>query len=129
MSASRPANLRSVVYVVGFDHYVKIGWSSNFAQRKADLQQGLPKKLEIFLLMPGTVADERRLHAQFAKHRLRGEWFAFAGSLAAWIEEKAGRPLSARRRGRLANQPRPVAVEAQQLLDGWLASSGGAQRL
>lgn len=86
-----------MIYVVGFDEYVKIGFTRDFAARHNALQEGLPRKLETFVLIQGEVADERALHRRFAKYRLRGEWFAFAGELAKWIEQHCGGSLSERR--------------------------------
>jgi hypothetical protein len=36
-------------------------------------------------------------YARFAKYRLRGEWFMFAGDLADWIEGQVG--ILSKRRG------------------------------
>lgn len=74
------------VYVVGYARYVKIGFSTDFAERYLDLQEPLPVQLVVYASFPGSVADERRLHARFARHRSRGEWFFKRGELRRWIE-------------------------------------------
>jgi|SRR5580765_4237288 hypothetical protein len=80
-----------VVYVFGFDQYVKIGFSTDFRNRRRQLQDGLPRALDTYLIIPGGSFDaERELHKRFAKYRLRGEWFLFAGELADWIEAQVG---------------------------------------
>jgi hypothetical protein len=71
--------------------------------RRADLQTGTPKRLEIYLVIPGSRADERALHQRFAKYRLKGEWFLFADELADWIEMESG-GLSKRRLDRRAEK-------------------------
>jgi hypothetical protein len=87
-----------VVYVLGFDHYVKIGFSRDFRRRRQALQEGLPRALDTYLIIPGgSFQTERELHARFAKYRLRGEWFMFAGELADWIEQQVG--ILSKRRG------------------------------
>jgi hypothetical protein len=90
------------VYVFGFDQYVKIGFSRDFRKRRRGLQEGLPRALDIYLVIPnGSFQTEREFHARFARYRLRGEWFLFAGELAEWIEEQVG-ILSDRRNKRRA---------------------------
>jgi hypothetical protein len=74
------------VYVVGFNEYVKIGWSSAIEFRLKQLEQTLPVKLTVYRCFEGTVAHERALHRRFKDCRLEGEWFRFSGDLAAWIK-------------------------------------------
>jgi len=81
------------VYVFGFDQYVKIGFSKDFRKRRRGLEQGLPRALDIYLVIPGgSFETERELHVRFARYRLRGEWFFFDGELAEWIEAQVGIP-------------------------------------
>lgn len=108
MSESTPAPAQRapepMVYIFGFDQYVKIGFSRNFRKRRRQLQDGLPRAIETYLVISGTYQTEKELHKRFAKYRLRGEWFLFAGELADWIEEQSG--VVPRRRSRRAeNQP------------------------
>jgi hypothetical protein len=87
-----PATVGSV-YVVGFDNYVKIGFSANVAVRIAQVQQGLPMPLTVYATFENkTRRDELNLHAQFAPYRSFGEWFIKNGDLAEWIDELLGFP-------------------------------------
>lgn len=82
-----PATVGSV-YVVGFDRYVKIGFSANVDVRIAQIQQGLPVPLTVYATFNNTTRrDEISLHHQFSAHRVMGEWFKVAGHLEDWIEE------------------------------------------
>lgn len=74
------------VYIVGFSTFVKIGYTTDLRGRLHDLEEHLPMKLKLFASFPGTVSDERKLHARFAQYRSRGEWFRRSGALADWIE-------------------------------------------
>jgi hypothetical protein len=67
-----------VVYVIHAKDVgkVKIGHTSNLAQRVRDLQVGSPVRLDVvrvYQIMDGV--SEGSLHAKFANHRLHGEWF------------------------------------------------------
>lgn len=81
---------KTVIYVFGFDLYVKIGLSQDFRKRRISIQQYLPLKLETYLVIPGTRTDEQALHDKFAKYRLHGEWFLFADEIADWVEAQPG---------------------------------------
>ena len=54
---------------------IKIGYSAKPAKRLAGLQTASPHRLILLGTIPGSEADEQALHAQFAMHRLEGEWF------------------------------------------------------
>ena len=62
---------------------IKIGCSKLPRRRLAAMQIWSPEKLEIVAAVPGTFADETRLHRQFAAHRLHGEWFEAAPPVLA----------------------------------------------
>lgn len=75
------------VYLIGFAHYVKIGWTAGAAwNRILGMQTGCPEKLIIYAELLGSEEDEEALHRKFASLRLQGEWFRNEGELAAWIE-------------------------------------------
>lgn len=96
--ADRPPNWTSFavlgdVYALGYGDRVKIGWSSIDPNwRREQMQRTYPETLVLFGFSPGYMRDEKALHAQFAAHRIRGEWFLREGGVAAWIE--AGCPAS-----------------------------------
>lgn len=77
----------ATIYVVGFDQYVKIGFSLDAKKRFLSLQDRLPVDLELYAQFPGTTSDERALHARFDNLRLRGEWFRKRGKLLRWIND------------------------------------------
>lgn len=74
------------VYVVGFDNYIKIGYSARVSVRRRQLEECLPINLTIYATMPGRQTLERALHKRFAAYRLNGEWFKREGALAEWID-------------------------------------------
>jgi hypothetical protein len=55
--------------------YGKIGYSVNPEKRVAELQTGNPRLLRLLYKMQGTLEDERRLHAKYAKDNVLQEWF------------------------------------------------------
>jgi hypothetical protein len=55
---------------------IKIGYSGNVAERLSNLDIASPVPLVLMCAAPGSVRDERALHAFFHEHRIRGEWFA-----------------------------------------------------
>lgn len=76
----------SGVYVVGFDQYVKIGWSESLADRLRNLQLALPVKIKVYASFTCAKVNERILHQRFRKYRTRGEWFRHEGEVADWIK-------------------------------------------
>lgn len=80
------------IYVVGFQSYIKIGFTGDRKKRLGQLQSGIPVKLVIYKIIENIAREfEERLHERFAAYRLEGEWFRKEGDVAAWI--KAGCPL------------------------------------
>lgn len=72
------AGRQGYVYLIGVkgDFYaVKIGYSVNPEARVGELQTGNPRELYLLAKMPGTLADEKAIHAQFKHLNLVGEWF------------------------------------------------------
>lgn len=58
---------------------VKIGFTQNVGQRLKGLQTGHHTDLRVLWQGHGGAAMEAHLHARFARRRIRGEWFDFAG--------------------------------------------------
>lgn len=54
--------------------FVKIGFSKQPKFREKTLQSEEPE-IEIIRSHRGTIRDEKQLHLDYAKHRVRGEWF------------------------------------------------------
>jgi Meiotically Up-regulated Gene 113 (MUG113) protein len=83
----------SVVYFVQSAHggQIKIGVASNLASRLTSLRNGNPAPLLVLTAIPGTHADEKRLHRLFAHQRTVREWFLPDAPLTDFIEAlKAG---------------------------------------
>jgi hypothetical protein len=83
----------------------KIGFTTlDMKARLKKLVNGCPFQLKVRGLMPGTVADERRLHRQFGQQRVRNEWFTLDDRLLAafpvveWVHSS--------RRGRVPKRER-----------------------
>lgn len=72
---------------------IKIGVSSNPVQRLRGLQTAHPWRLELLCIVPGGCALEAVYHAQFAEHRLEGEWFNPAPGILAEIERLSGESI------------------------------------
>lgn len=70
---------------------VKIGHSND--TRLADLQTGNPWELKLLGTIPGTVEDERRLHAKYIKQNMVGEWFRPTPELLSEFDLNEGSPL------------------------------------
>jgi hypothetical protein len=79
---------------VGMDGPIKIGCSWSPESRLRALMVWSPFDLEIVATIAGDFDLEGRIHAQFAEHHRRQEWFNWTPELLALIEEvKAGRPI------------------------------------
>ena len=64
--------------------FVKIGYSIHVPRRFDEIGVMLPG-LRLIGYMPGTMATERWLHAKFAAHRERGEWFRHNEDVSRFI--------------------------------------------
>jgi hypothetical protein len=73
------------VYFVRANDRVKIGKAVNVNNRLSGLQTSSPFNLELVAVAPGGLAEEAAFHAQFAAHRLRGEWFEWCGPIARLV--------------------------------------------
>ena len=66
---------------------IKIGWAVDVERRQAAMQAVNPFPLVLLGKIPGTIADERRWHDEFAEFRLHGEWFEQVDGLSNRIEQ------------------------------------------
>jgi hypothetical protein len=65
---------------------IKIGHTStSVATRRDNMQVGCPEVLYLLGTLPGGPELEAELHARFAEHHLRGEWFNLNNPLLALI--------------------------------------------
>lgn len=74
-----------IYFVAAADGNIKIGKSRDVPRRLAEMQVGQAGALRLLAVMPGSSAHERALHAAFAGHKIRGEWFAPTAALLAFI--------------------------------------------
>jgi hypothetical protein len=66
---------------------IKIGYTGTTPNaRLSALQTGNPEPLRLIGAVPGTMADESRLHDRFSGARIQGEWFRPVPELLAFIE-------------------------------------------
>lgn len=83
---------------------IKIGWATDPKKRLANLQSVCPDQLELLFSEPGNGREEADLHAKFARHRMRGEWFKAHPDI--WDEIN---------RRRLRNEPKQYVAAAPPL--------------
>lgn len=77
--------LAGFVYFLRAGDFVKIGWSQNPRKRIQSFTTGNPHKAELLGSVPGTLEDEKRLHAVFGDIRHRREWFSAESELLGFI--------------------------------------------
>lgn len=80
--------MRGHIYYIGCGETqrVKIGYTKgSLNKRLRALQTGSPTKLSVLAWHKGSLADEQRLHHQFADERLHGEWFDMSSRLLAHL--------------------------------------------
>ena len=81
-----------VVYFVqagGDGGPVKIGIARDLGSRLNSLRTGCPDPIVVLATAPGGKNEEAALHERFATHRRRGEWFAAAPELLAYVDSVA----------------------------------------
>ena len=77
-----------MIYIVGFNDYVKIGYTTNFGGRYTALATGSPEPLVLYALIEGaTRKQEKELHRRFAHLNTNGEWFKFTKELQEFADE------------------------------------------
>jgi hypothetical protein len=65
---------------------VKIGYSAgNTPRRVYDVGTGCPFRLKPYATLPGDKDREDAIHGQFAKHRIRKEWFWWTAEIETWV--------------------------------------------
>ena len=70
----------------GFDGPIKIGLTHRVRRRRMALQVANATPLTLLVDVPGTAAEERRLHDRFGAARIRGEWFRPTPELLELVE-------------------------------------------
>lgn len=72
--------MKTYVYIIKADTFIKIGFSGNPDRRLKEMQTGSPHELEILAKLPyetreEAAAKEKEFHLLFATWHHRGEWF------------------------------------------------------
>jgi hypothetical protein len=83
----RPSG-QGTIYFIGFDNYVKIGFTADLRRRLGGLQTSCPVALTIYFSLPGSKNDEALFHLKFARQKLKREWFRREGELADFLEQR-----------------------------------------
>lgn len=74
-----------MVYFIEANKRIKIGYTENPTQRISDIQVSSPYKINVLLLINGTVRYEKLIHKKFKPYRLRGEWFSYNKNIIEYI--------------------------------------------
>lgn len=84
-----PERSESYVYVVqaGVDGPVKIGWTADARARLTSLAVDNAAPLFVLAVAPGTMRQEKDLHAHFAAHRIRSEWYRPAPEILTFARD------------------------------------------
>lgn len=83
---AEPPDLRVYFIKHGRRMVVKIGVSNNVDKRLSALTTSSGERLTCIATIEGGYGLEKALHRQFAKYRIKGEWFKLEGELAAYIK-------------------------------------------
>lgn len=81
-----PRRKQRRVYFARSGNKVKIGVATKVNGRISTIQSGSPAKIELLACIPGGPQMERKMHARFAKLRIRGEWFRYKGELMEYVQ-------------------------------------------
>jgi len=76
----------SHVYFIQQSEFIKIGWSKKWRSRLFTLQTASPHEITVLAVYRGGMKLERDLHAMFAEHRARLEWFRNCPEILTYIE-------------------------------------------
>lgn len=76
-----------VYFIADEDGYIKIGHARNVSSRLRSLQTASRQALRVVASTPGSISDEKTLHAKFADAHVRGEWFRATAALMSYITE------------------------------------------
>ena len=74
-----------MIYFVKANDRVKIGYAEDPSSRIPSIQTSSPYKLEVLLIIDGSIEVERELHKRFQKYRITGEWFKYDDRLEAFV--------------------------------------------
>jgi hypothetical protein len=90
---------------------IKVGIAVDVEERLRKLQMGNWVRLRIIATCPGGRAQEKRLHKEWRKHRVHGEWFSPVREVMAWIAEYATPYVTRREAAAQAARERAREIE------------------
>lgn len=67
---------RGFIYFLLMGEHIKIGFTARPMHRVSDMDTAFSAEIGLYVVVPGTMAEERQLHAMFERERIRNEWFA-----------------------------------------------------
>jgi hypothetical protein len=78
-----------VCYFVGEEDgdAIKIGFTTDLKRRLEEFRHYSPAPIVVRGLLFGSLAIERRLHAEFSAYRMHGSWYRREGDLAEFLNE------------------------------------------
>lgn len=80
-----PQSKGNVYFIADEDGFIKIGHARSVSSRVQSLQIASRQALRVIGSTPGSISDEKALHAKFASAHVRGEWFRPTAALVAYI--------------------------------------------
>ena len=121
----------SVYFVRAKNGPVKIGYTSGKPEKRMrDLRVAMFAELELVGFIEGDRALEKSLHRQFKEHKIRGEWFDFAGAVAEYIKGLPEPPhVAGKKTGWLSLPPEKRAEIERLWFDKSIASNGDVARM
>lgn len=99
LSGKAPRNmvivLGEIYFLANSEGFIKIGFSTDVAQRQATLQVGSPGELQLLGRMTASKRMEAELKHRFRALRVRGEWHRPEKQLLDFIKFEATLPVAA----------------------------------
>ena len=83
-----PSTRPGFIYFIQCGDFIKIGFSeADKAERRINnLRTSNPIEIVVLRVIKGSRRKEAKIHAQFASHRHRGEWFRKSPELVSFVE-------------------------------------------
>lgn len=102
---------RRWVYFIGDGAgHVKIGFTTNVGARLVELQTGNAFPLRVLATFQGSCEIEHALHARFAEHRVRNEWFRLVPEIVDFIESIPNPKPRKMKAQRAKREPKPKPI-------------------
>lgn len=76
-----------MIYFIKANDRVKIGYTLDPSKRIPSIQTSSPYKLEVLLIIDGTIELERELHKNFQEYKIAGEWFEYGERMESFVKE------------------------------------------